>query len=174
VASFYAEPHQGHPTANGEIFDKNAMTAAHRTLPFNTQVRVHNLDNHKTAVVRINDRGPFIPGRIIDLSEAAGMQLGLARSGTAPVRLEILSSPVERNAVYTIQVGAFSKKKKAEKLRQQLARRYENTRVTRYNSRAGVFYRVRVGSESSLTKAHQLALRLRQENLPAVVVRSDE
>ncbi|MDD5543059.1 MAG: septal ring lytic transglycosylase RlpA family protein [Acidobacteriia bacterium] len=174
VASYYGDRHQGHPTANGEIFDKAKMTAAHRTLPFNTQVRVHNLKNHKTVTVRINDRGPYVPGRIIDLSEAAGMQLGMGHSGTTPVRLEILSAPAERNAVYTVQVGAFSSEKRAKKLRQKLVRRYNNTTVTPYDSSAGKIYRVRVGQENNLAKANQLAQQLLGENLPAVVVRSEE
>lgn len=174
IASYYGDRHQGHPTANGETFDKSKMTAAHRTLPFNTQIRVHNLKNHKTVMVRINDRGPFVPGRIIDLSEAAGLQLGMGHSGTTRVRLEILSAPAERNAVYTVQVGAFSSEKRAKKLRQKLVNRYNNTTVTPYDSNTGMIYRVRVGLENNLAKANRLALELLGENLPAVVVRSEE
>lgn len=90
-ASWYGPGFHGRRTANGEIFDKEAKTAAHRTLPFGTLVRVRNLDNGREVVVRINDRGPFARGRILDLSEAAARVLGMVESGTARVRLDILS-----------------------------------------------------------------------------------
>lgn len=89
-ASFYAQAHDGRRTANGEIFDMQAMTAAHRTLPFGTRVRVSNLENGRQVVVRINDRGPFRKGRIIDVSYAAARVLGLIGSGVARVRVDVL------------------------------------------------------------------------------------
>jgi len=90
TASYYADQFHGRRTANGETFDMHALTAAHRTLPFNTRVRVHNLDNGRSVVVRINDRGPFVEGRIIDLSYGAAKAVGLIGPGTARVRLEVL------------------------------------------------------------------------------------
>ncbi len=90
IASYYADEFNGRRTANGEVFDMYQMTAAHRTLPFNTVVRVYNLDNGKTVTVRINDRGPFKDNRVIDLSLGAARRIGLIANGTAPVRLEIL------------------------------------------------------------------------------------
>jgi rare lipoprotein A len=173
-ASYYGEPHDGRPTANGEIFDKHAMTAAHRTMPFNTRVRVHNLENKRAVDVRINDRGPFIPGRIIDLSEAAGRQLGLVGPGVAWVRLEILSSPVEQGVTYAVQVGAFSDRRNAEQLQRRLASRYASVTVTPHKSEVGLVFRVRVGSESSLVRAQELQRRLQKENLGAMVVRRDD
>jgi rare lipoprotein A len=89
AASYYADSLDGNPTASGEPYDKDDLTAAHRTLPFDTMVKVTNLDNGKTVVVRINDRGPHTKSRIIDVSGAAAMQLGLIDSGTAKVRLEV-------------------------------------------------------------------------------------
>jgi rare lipoprotein A len=174
LASYYGDPHHGRPTASGEIFDKHAMTAAHRTLPFQTQVRVHNLDNDKSIDVRINDRGPFVAGRIIDLSEEAGKRLGLAGPGMARVRLEILTVPGNESAVYAIQVGAFSIKKNADDLRRQLEKRYGHVTVTSYDSENGTIYRVRVGAESSLVKARELARKFQNENLQGLVVRLDE
>ncbi|WP_448679366.1 septal ring lytic transglycosylase RlpA family protein [Pseudomonas nicosulfuronedens] len=88
TASYYGKAHHGKRTASGERFNQNALTAAHRTLPFGTRVKVTNLDNGRSVVVRINDRGPFGRGRIIDVSKAAAEQLNMLRSGTAPVRLE--------------------------------------------------------------------------------------
>jgi peptidoglycan lytic transglycosylase len=89
-ASFYGRPHDGLRTASGERYDMDEMTAAHRTLPFGTRVRVTNLENGRRVVVRINDRGPFRKGRVIDLSYAAARKLGLVRDGVAKVRLEVL------------------------------------------------------------------------------------
>lgn len=89
-ASYYSDAYQGELTANGERYDRNAMTAAHPSLPFGTQVRVTNLDNGREVSVRINDRGPFTSGRIIDLSYQAAKQLGMIRSGTAPVTVEVI------------------------------------------------------------------------------------
>ncbi len=90
IASYYADEFDGRKTSNGEIYDMNTLTAAHRTLPFNSRVRVTNLDNNRNVVVRINDRGPFVDNRVIDLSLKAAMEIGLITHGTAPVRIEIL------------------------------------------------------------------------------------
>jgi rare lipoprotein A len=92
VASWYGPGYQGRTTANGEKFNMNAMTAAHKKLPFGTRVRVTNLANGKKVVVRINDRGPFIKGRIIDLSREGARRLGFMKAGLAEVKLEILRS----------------------------------------------------------------------------------
>jgi len=88
-ASYYADSLSGNPTASGEPYDKDDLTGAHRTLPFGTMVKVTNLDNEKSVVVRINDRGPHVKSRVIDVSGAAGRKLGLIDSGTARVRLEV-------------------------------------------------------------------------------------
>jgi rare lipoprotein A len=90
VASFYGRELAGHPTANGERFDPTQMTCAHRTFPFDTRLRVTNLANGKTVIVRVNDRGPFTKKRLIDLSEAAARELGMLTSGTARVRIEVV------------------------------------------------------------------------------------
>jgi rare lipoprotein A len=90
VASYYADDFHGKQAANGEMFDMNALTAAHRTFPFGTEVRVTNLANNKAVVVRVNDRGPFKEGRLIDLSLRAARDLDMIGSGTAKVRLEVL------------------------------------------------------------------------------------
>lgn len=90
TASYYGSQHHGNRTASGERFDQNGLSAAHRRLPFGTQVRVTNLNNDKTVIVRINDRGPHTRGRLIDVSREAAEQLGMLRSGTAPVRVQSL------------------------------------------------------------------------------------
>jgi rare lipoprotein A len=93
VASFYGREWSGHRTASGERFDPGALTAAHRTLPFGTRVKVTNLENGRQIVVRINDRGPFVRGRVLDLSRAAAKKLDFLATGTATVRIDVLKSP---------------------------------------------------------------------------------
>ncbi|MDD5543061.1 MAG: septal ring lytic transglycosylase RlpA family protein [Acidobacteriia bacterium] len=171
IASYYGDPHNGRPTANGEVFDKHALTAAHRTLPFNTRVRVNDLDNHRSVEVRINDRGPFIDGRIIDLSEEAGRRMGLIGPGTAHVRLDILSMPADATGLFTVQVGAFSNRSNADHLRSELSRRFDHISISRYDSGLGVLFRVRVGAERSLTDANHLAYKLQGQRLPTFVIR---
>jgi rare lipoprotein A len=129
LASWYGGKFQGRQTASGEIFDTNEFTAAHKTLPFGTIVKVTSLENEKTTVVRINDRGPFIPGRIIDLSRAAAAAIGLAGAGVAKVRIEVLSpdSPEavavaasRTTVIYSIQVAAFRNRDYADRTLQRL------------------------------------------------------
>ena len=124
LASWYGGKFQGRQTANGEIFDTNKFTAAHKTLAFGTVVKVTNLENGKSTVVRINDRGPFIPGRIIDLSRAAAAAIGMAGKGVAKVRVEELSPDSPEAAgitasrtpvIYSIQVAAFRRREYAER-----------------------------------------------------------
>ena len=98
-ASWYGPGFAGRQTANGEVFDPSQLTAAHKTLPFGTRVRVANLSNGRSVVVRINDRGPFKPGRIIDLSRRAAELIDMIGSGTAPVRLELLGGAGERTLI---------------------------------------------------------------------------
>ena len=109
-ASWYGGKFQGRKTANGEIFDTYKYTAAHKTLPFDTVLKVKNLDNGKTVVVRVNDRGPFVKNRIIDLSYAAAKDIGMIESGTAKVKIQIVESPADGTDRYSykIQVAAYS------------------------------------------------------------------
>lgn len=122
-ASWYGDPFHGRRTASGEIFDKNQFTAAHKTLPFGTVVVVRNLENSLTVTVRINDRGPFVAGRIIDLSQAAGAKIGLDHSGVARVSLHILArSPAETNPPQKrIQLGSYGQSANASAARERAA-----------------------------------------------------
>ena len=130
MASWYGGKFQGRQTASGEIFDTNEFTAAHKTLPFGTIVKVTSLESGESTIVRINDRGPFVPGRIIDLSRAAAAAIGLAGKGVAKVRIQVISpdSPeakavaFNRTAViYSIQVAAFRNREYAERTLQRLS-----------------------------------------------------
>ena len=171
-ASWYGDPYHGRRAANGEIYDKNKMTAAHLTLPFGTQIKVTDLDNNRTVNVRINDRGPFVKGRILDLSLAAAKQIQMVGPGTALVRIEVLSMPAEPDfGKFAVQVGAFKDRSTAEKLRDRLNRRYGNVFVETYQGDDGVVYRVRLGPKPSLSQATQLASQLGREMLRTFVVR---
>lgn len=119
LASWYGGKFDGRLTSSGEVFDTNEKTAAHRTLPFGTIVRVVNLDNQKSTVVKINDRGPFVEGRVIDLSRAAADEIGMVAQGVARVSLEIIEIPPVKD-LYLIQVGAYSLEWNADKTRQRL------------------------------------------------------
>jgi peptidoglycan lytic transglycosylase len=117
LASWYGGKFQGRVTSSGEVFDTNLLTAAHKTLPFGTVVKVTNLENGRSAVVKINDRGPFVEGRIIDLSRAAAEQIDMVGTGTARVSVEVLALPAGR---YAIQVGAYVRERNAENVRRHL------------------------------------------------------
>jgi len=172
-ASWYGDPYHGRRAANGEVYDKNQMTAAHRTLPFETMVKVTNLENERSTTVRITDRGPFVQGRIIDLSFAAASQIAMIGPGTALVRLEVLPGSQNTAARYAVQVGAFQERATAERLEKQLAFRYGGAYIEDYQSEAGLLYRVRVGPRPSLPEAQRLAIQLQSDHLPTFVVRLD-
>lgn len=175
LASWYGHPYHGRKTANGETYDMYSMTAAHRTLAFNTWVRVVNLENNLTTVVRINDRGPFIEGRIIDLSKKAAEEIQMVGSGIALVRLDIIEGPgvAENPALYSVQVGAFLVPDNAEKLQRKLSRKFSGVFVDIHEKPDGLYYRVRVGRHSTIQGAEAVAARLRRQRevTHAVVVR---
>jgi len=175
VASWYGIPFNGRRTSNGEIYDMRAFTAAHRTLPFGAVVRVTSLTSGKQTEVRINDRGPFIANRIIDLSRAAAEAIEMIGTGTARVRLEVISGPNPKAGFFTVQVGAFVVEENAERLKQRLAARYSQVTIVAFALPNGQFYRVRVGRLPSELLARQLADQLHsQEQLVTFVVRLDE
>jgi rare lipoprotein A len=165
IASWYGHPYHGRAAANGEIYDMEKMTAAHRTLPFNTWVRVYDLDNNKTTDVRIIDRGPFVDGRIIDLSHAAARQIEMIGPGIARVRIEVISAPENAAAeLFAIQVGAFRVKSNAERVRQQMEQQYGTARLLERAENPGI-WRVLVGAEPSEDAAAALRERIRQDSV---------
>jgi rare lipoprotein A len=162
-ASWYGHPYHGRPAANGEIYDMEKLVAAHRTLPFDTWVRVYDLDNNKTVEVRIIDRGPFVDGRIIDLSHAAAQAIDMVGPGTANVRMEVIEVPAGvAPAIYVVQVGAFQSRATAESMQADLAVRYGQTRVLQRKENPGV-WRVLVGNEPNLDAANALCDRIQRE-----------
>lgn len=175
-ASWYGVPFHGRRASNGEVYDMHKLTAAHRTLPFDTVVRVTNLGNGKSTVVRITDRGPFVDNRIIDLSMAAAQEIDSIGPGVVPVRLEILSAGIDPSSgFFTVQVGAFRERDNAERLRQRLNVSYSPIFIQRYDSPDGLFYRVRVGKVPGEDAAHQFGEQLRsREGFTPMVIRLDE
>jgi rare lipoprotein A len=175
-ASYYGDPYHGRLTANGETFDKNKLTAAHRTLPFDTWVRVENQTNGRAVDVRINDRGPFVAGRIIDLSEGAARRIDMLRAGVAPVKLTVVQeSPnpstarPEQNVFYAVQLGAFSDEAPAQDLRRRMDSKYTGIYVGRPTNDSP-FYKVLIG-RALLSEARYLQNLIKDEDkIDAIVV----
>src|SRR5438552_596284 len=142
--------------SNGEIYDMNKLTAAHRTLPFDSMVRVTNLSNGKTTTVRITDRGPFVDNRIIDLSRAAAQEIESIGPGIVPVRIEVLSGPDPAAGFFTVQGGAFKEKGNADRLKERLSTDYSPIYIQQVVVEDGAFYRVRVGRVSGEQEAQRL------------------
>lgn len=175
LASWYGHPYHGRPAADGEIYDMETMVAAHRTLPFQTWVRVQNLSNGKSVDVRIIDRGPFVQNRIIDLSHAAAKAIDLIGPGTAMVELTVIQMPANPEpALFAVQVGAFSVRANADRALANMISAYGSAKtVLRAGDRP--IWRVLAGRETSQEAAESLAQRIREEQHEpqAFVVRLD-
>jgi rare lipoprotein A len=160
IASWYGPSFDGLRAASGEIFDSGQLTAAHRTLPFGTKVRVRRLDSPRSIVVRINDRGPFVESRIIDLSYAAAQSLGMTDPGMARVALEILDIPeTALRLSFAVQVGTFRNPDNARRTRALMEQRFGDQVAVQHN---GEFWLVVVGSATSQSEAETLAASVRQ------------
>jgi rare lipoprotein A len=172
VASWYGKDFQGRKTASGEVFDMYGMSAAHRTLPLGTVIRVTNLENYKSLTVRVNDRGPFVKNRFLELSYGAAKELGFVAQGTATVKIETLE-PVNGNSPYTVQAAVFAEEESAKMLKDRLSKKFEQIFIAPFESNLGKLYRVRVGSYSTEEKAELVAGKLKLEGLEPVVFRKD-
>jgi rare lipoprotein A len=189
-ASWYGEEFHGRPTASGRIYDMHAMSAAHKTLPLDTVVKVVNLSNQKSVVVPINDRGPFVRGRVIDLSYAAAKELDMIGPGVVDVKVEALAREASRlesegaslpilewqdfrKGEFTIQIGAFEGKTNALSLADQFREMFDFVNIAVHRSETGrLFYRVQVSKSTSLDEAEAIEKRLAEMGFPnAFVVR---
>lgn len=189
VASWYGKKFHGRRTSNGEIYDMYAMTAAHKTLPLPSYVRVRNLNNGRSVVVRVNDRGPFLDNRLIDLSYAAASRLGIIGTGTGIVEVEGVGTnepvvtaatpPVQivRTAVAAepprlyLQVGAFASRDNAEALRNRLASaNLKPVHVEPAQLDGTPLYRVRIGPMDSVDQSDRMAARVHAQGLPTPIV----
>ncbi len=192
VASWYGTKFHGRSTSSGEIYNMHAMTAAHKTLPIPVYVHVRNLDNGRSAVVRVNDRGPFIPGRIIDLSYAAAKKLGVDGPGTANVEISTLAAgqtkptsvvrsvplndEINQDIPLFIQMGSFSDQMNANNLVRTLISANESSaQISQLQTEDGIFYRVRVGPLFDIDEANAIVRRLRNKGFKTarIVVQND-
>ncbi|MCS7153219.1 MAG: septal ring lytic transglycosylase RlpA family protein [Bacteroidia bacterium] len=189
-ASYYAPSFHGRRTASGEPYNRMGMTAAHRTLPFDTYVRVTDKATGRSVVVRINDRGPHKPERIIDLSERAAQELGIIARGVAQVRIEVISPPKNSPSIspskspfyringaafhplnFGVQIGSFSEESNAHVLARNAEKEYkEAVFIWKAATKGRVIYRVIVGSFAKREEAEKLRERLRRNGWQAVVV----
>ena len=177
TASWYGKDFHGKKTSNGETYDMHAMTAAHKTLPLGVFVKVKNTDNGRETVVRVNDRGPFVKGRIIDLSYAAAKKLGVDIAGTAPVRIEALgyrgSGADQYKALesydagtYTVQIGSFKEYANAQRLSAEMTKLFGFSETHMTNIDGAIFYRVYVGKYTSLKTAEEAEKKFTEHGYP--------
>ncbi len=174
LASWYGPPYDKRRGANGEIFDKDALTAAHRTLPMNSLIRVTNLSTGQAAILRVTDRGPFVHDRMLDLSLASAKAIGVWRPGVAKVRVEVFAapSPLDTGGRWCVQVGAFKNEKEALKLRDQLTRKYHSANVIEFTGPTGHWVRIRPQGDDK-GRAVEIARDLEPSEGEAYLVRLD-
>ncbi len=184
VASWYGPNFHGKKTSNGETYNMHAMTAAHKTLPLGVYVKVHNKENGREAIVRVNDRGPFVKNRIIDLSYAAAKKLGVDAAGTAQVRIEALGYREEGaggkgeykepatydSGNYTVQVGAFKEYANAQRLSEKLKANFGFSEARLADVNGEMFYRVYVGKYTSLKAAESAEINFEEHGYPGSFV----
>ncbi|MDH3359837.1 MAG: septal ring lytic transglycosylase RlpA family protein [Desulfobulbaceae bacterium] len=187
LASWYGNPFHGRKTSNGETYNMHEMTAAHKTLPMNTRLLVKNLENDKEVVVRINDRGPFVRGRVIDLSNAAAKKLGVVAKGTAKVKLIALGEAatfkqgqetVQRflphqdfqHGEFYVQIGSFTNKENARKLKEKMIAWGRKTVIKSWQGTDQTFYRVQVRAGTELTHANRAEQALSEAGYPGAFV----
>lgn len=175
IASWYGIEEHNNYAASGERFSKHAYTAAHKSLPMGTVVRVTNLENGRDVVVKINDRGPFVGERIIDLSHAPAKAIDMIQKGTVMVKVEVMSTPSSRGGSYfdynyTVQVGSFRDRATAMGVKRKLDIEYDEVRIETVKVRGDDYHRVRVGRYSSERDAKKAASALRRQGYRGNVI----
>jgi len=178
IASWYGADFHGKPTANGETYDMYGLTAAHRLMPLGTTIKVTDRETARSVTVRVNDRGPFVRGRILDLSYGAAKTLGMTGNGTAPVTIEVVALPEDSlktaGGFYTVQAGAFESEANAKNLANRLSKKYPDVYLLTVRTNQNTVYRVRVGLLGQKQFAFQLADRMsREDQLDSFVTRKD-
>jgi len=174
VASWYGPPYHNHQGANGKIFDQNAMTAAHRTLPMGSLIVVTNERTGQSATMRVTDRGPFVQGRLLDLSMASAKATGVYRAGLANVRIDVYQTPrpIDIGGRWCVQIGAFEHEHNASKLRDQLERKYDTAQVIDFEGPTGYWVRIRPEGDNK-EQAESIVRRLQPAEGSAYLVRLD-
>ena len=183
IASWYGPDFHGRPTASGEIFDMNAFTCAHREYPFGSKLKVTYLLNDKTTSCLVNDRGPFIDGRDLDLSYATAKELGLVEEGVGAVKIEYMGRDnsyirqvrdISSGGLVTIQVGSFKEVSNATRLKMALEPRYDKVYITEADIHGCIFYRVRIGAFHIKGDALHLTKILVDEGYEVLITNYDE
>jgi rare lipoprotein A len=174
VASWYGPPYHNRQGANGKVFDQNAMTAAHRTLPMGSLIVVTNEKTGQSATMRVTDRGPFVQGRLLDLSKASAKATGVYLPGIATVRVDVYQTPrsIDIGGRWCVQIGAFEHEHKAEKLRDELERKYDTANVIDFEGPTGYWVRIRPQGDNK-EQAESIAQRLQPAEGNAYLVRLD-
>jgi rare lipoprotein A len=169
MASWYGADFHGKQTSSGEVYDMYQLTCAHNTLPLGTMVMVTNLENGRSVELKVNDRGPFVKGRIIDLSYAAARMLGMHEQGTAAVRVEVIGTAVQPAQPFTVQVGSFVSETNARNLAEQLRKDFDNVQIATMETPTQKYHRVRVGQFETRESAMRTAERLAQMGFKVLV-----
>lgn len=174
MASWYGPPYNTRRGANGQIYDQNAVSAAHRTLPMGSLIRVTNLESGQSAVMRVTDRGPFVPDRVIDLSVGAAKAVGVWRPGTARVRIDVYEAPhaINEGGRWCVQVGAFSNEGAARKLEEHLSKKYETANVIEFTGPTGHWVRIKPANGDK-SRALELVNEIKPKEGEAYLVRLD-
>jgi rare lipoprotein A len=183
IASWYGPEFHGRPTSSGEIFDMNALTCAHKQYPFGTKLRVTNVSNNKTVYCLVNDRGPFVEGRDIDLSYAAAEEIGLIGQGTSKVWIDYMGRDtsyvkevryLSNMGIFTIQVGSFRELSNAERLKMALELKYSRVYIAEVEINGDIYYRVRIGKFYIKDEVYHLAKSLADEGYDVLITSYDE
>ena len=173
-ATWYTAPYKGRKAANGEVFSDAALTAAHRTLPMGSLIVVTNLATNLSSAMRISDRGPFVPDKIIDLTLASARATGVYPIGTARVRIDVYRTPkpIDSGGRWCVQIGAFTSERRAEKLKEQLLRRYPDARVIEFPGEDSYWVRIRPEGDNR-EQAEWIARQLHPSEGDAYLTRLD-
>ena len=174
TASWYGPPYNRRKGANGEIYDQEAMTAAHRTLPMNSLLRVTNVQTGQSAIMRVTDRGPFVPGRVLDLSLASARAVGVYVPGTAQVRIDVYETPapIDQGGRWCVQIGAIQSDREAKKIEEHLQKKYSTANVIEFTGPTGHWVRIRPAHDDK-QRAMEIASKDRPAAGNAYLVRLD-
>jgi rare lipoprotein A len=173
-ASWYTAPYKGRKAANGQVFNDRALTAAHRTLPMGSLIVVTNMENGQSSAMRVTDRGPFVEGRLIDLTIASAKATGVYMPGTAHVRIDVYRTPkpIRTGGRWCVQIGAFTSEEEASKLKEQLLRKYPDAKVIEFPGENHFWVRIRPQGDNR-EQAESIARHLRPAEGEAFLTRLD-
>jgi rare lipoprotein A len=173
-ATWYTAPYKGRKAANGQVFSDEGLTAAHRTLPMGSLIVVTNLVTRQASAMRISDRGPFVPSKILDLTIASAKSIGIYRTGTARVRIDVYQAPkpIDSGGRWCVQIGPFTSEGRANKLKQELLDKYAGARVIEFAGERSYWVRIRPAGDDR-EQAEDMSQRIQPEEGVAYLTRLD-